>query len=310
MDLHSVSTVKRLDLSSLNTEQIKAFQALTKPEFYPCLYSKNPHGIPHTKIVAIASIIDGKPAGLILATIYSKLHIAEVDSFFVSEAFRDHHIGTELLRELDKELEKEGCYLVTYVYPAEDPLTPTLEHVLQNTGWATSSLFTIKCLFDCRLFNPPWFQKEYLLPVGFEIFQWQDLTAQERKVLMRREDQGSIHQSVSPFIEEERIEYVNSIGLRYKNDVVGWMITHRMSPDLMRYTSLYIERSLQLQGPAIYLLAESIKRQQRSPIQWSILEVNVNQTELSWLSFLKRKLIPHAQSVTRTLQAWKKLGTE
>ena len=32
---------------------------------------------------------------------------------------------------------------------------------------------------------------------------------------------------LSPFQEEERIEPSTPIGLRYNNEVVGWMITHR-----------------------------------------------------------------------------------
>jgi hypothetical protein len=32
---------------------------------------------------------------------------------------------------------------------------------------------------------------------------------------------------LGPFVEEERIELLNSLGLRYKGEVVGWHITHR-----------------------------------------------------------------------------------
>ena len=66
---------------------------------------------------------------------------------------------------------------------------------------------------------------------------------------------------LNPFQDEAFIEPLNSLGLRYKGEIVGWMITHRTARDTIRYTAIYIREDLQEFGLAIPLLIESIKRQ-------------------------------------------------
>lgn len=300
-----MTNIERLDLGKLDAQGRQSFYGLTEPKFYPCLKGENPDGIPNTITLAIAAFIEGKPIGLLLATFFSAMRMAEIHSLYVTDESEDREISGQLIQCLEEELQKNNCVVISYVYSSSDPETPNLEKLLNKLGWPAPRLFGIQCRFDGRTFNPPWMQAKYTFPSGFTLFPWSELTFEERKVLMRQLEHGEIHPSVSPFQEEDLIEPINSLGLRYKGSVVGWMVTHRITPNTIRYTALYIERSHQLQGPAIFLLKEAIERQIRSPIPWGVLEMNVRQTELSWLNFVKRRLRPYATEVTYTKQAWK-----
>lgn len=297
--------IKRLDLTSLNVSQLQSYEELTLPKFHDCLYSKQV--ISNTQSIVVAAYVDQRPVGLILASFYKALRIAEIHSLYVLEQYRRHKIGEKLLRTMQEELSKENCMLATFLYSAEDPSATLLEKIFGKLNWPEPRIYIIRCTFDGRAFNPPWLHQEYHYPEGFEVFPWTELTTAEKSTLIRQMEQGVIQQAVNPFQDEEIIEPLNSLGLRYKGEVVGWMLTHRMAPDTIRYTSLYVQRQLHLKGPAIFLLCESIKRQVASDVPWAILEVNVMHTELSWLKFLKRRLMPYAVSVENVMQAWKRL---
>jgi hypothetical protein len=297
--------IKRLDLASLNASQLRSYEELTLPKFQDCLHSK--HIISNTDSIAVIASEDDEPVGMVLASLYKALKIAEIHSIKVKEKYRGHQIEESLLRIMQDELFKEGCMLVTFLYSAEDSSAPNLERIFKKQGWPDSRIYIIKCTFDGRTFDPNWLKQEYHYLEGYEVFPWSELIVDERSRLIRQMEQGVIQQVVNPFQEEDLLEPLNSLGLRYKGDVVGWMLTHRIAPDTIRYTSLYIQRHLHLRGPAIFLLCESIKRQIASDVPWAVLEVNVMHTEMSWLIFLKRRLMPHAVSVENIMQAWKQL---
>lgn len=302
-----MESVRRLDLAVIDEKTRRLFENLTEPQFQCCLRSEQPFGIDNTTIVAIGATVEGQPVGLVLATVFRALRVAEIHSLFVTEEYRNRKIGTRLLTTLQKELASENCYLVTFLYSEESSSTPFLEHILKELHWSESRLFSVQCRFDGRTFNPKWISREYKFPEGFQVFPWKELTQQDRDFLTRRMQQKAIPMTVNPFHNEESIEYMNSLGLRYRGEVIGWMITHKQDEETIKYSSLYIVREFLKQGPAIFLLSEAIRKQIQSPIPWAILEVNISQTELSWLQFIKKRLFPHAISVTHIKQTWKNL---
>lgn len=300
--------VKRLDLATLDPHLYEAYAALTEPRYRCCLKSRNPYDISHTTQIAIGATWENKPVGLLLASEMDFLHFAELYSIYLAEAHRHRKIATEMISLLEAELIKLSCNFVTHIYSTADPTTPFLEKLLSDLNWSPGKLFGILCRFDASLFSPPWLNKQYHLSKAFHLFPWNELELKERNRLLRQLEQGVFPASVSPFgNEESTIEPLNSLGLRYKNKVVGWMITHRVAPDTIRYSALYIQREFQYRKEAIILLCEAIKLQIKSSVRWGIIEINIGQIEPSWLSFVQQRLIPYATSVTYTKQSWHQL---
>lgn len=47
--------------------------------------------------------------------------------------------------------------------------------------------------------------------------------------------------------------------MRYRDEVRGWIVTHRIAPRTIRYTSLVVDPELPAKGLGIRLLAESLR---------------------------------------------------
>ena len=54
------------------------------------------------------------------------------------------------------------------------------------------------------------------------------------------------------------MDAASSVGLRLHGAVVGWVITHRVAPLLVRYTACFVREDLQAQGALFPLLVASI----------------------------------------------------
>lgn len=291
-----MSIVKRLDLPILDIR----FEKLTESKFLCCLQGQQPDNISDTLIIAIGAFHEKEPVGLLLASFFPILRLAEIHSLKAT----DSSSASQIMRTFEEELKVIQCSQMSFAYPAEDPQTPFLEVLLQSEHWSEPRIFQMHCRFDAKAFLPEWIQREQAQV--FSVFNWSELTSAERHLLEVRLKQGVIPAHVSPFKNENTIESINSLGLRYKDEVVGWMITHREKTDTIRYSALYIFPEYPSRE-AIALLCESIWRQKRSRVPWAILDVNLRQSPKSWVKFVEKRLIPQAISITHTKSSWKLL---
>lgn len=104
------------------------------------------------------------------------------------------------------------------------------------------------------------------------------------------------------------MEPINSLGLLYQERIVGWLITHRIDTDTIRYSAFYLEPSLRFQGAAIKMLVDSIKLHLKNPTKWGLLEIPYIQAHPSWIHFFERRLFPYAAKITKLQQAWHTLN--
>jgi hypothetical protein len=148
-----------------------------------------------------------------------------------------------------------------------------------------------------------WLKLHNLLPSGYTSFPWVELTLQERELIQKQQAISPWYPEIlSPFKEEEAIEPLNSLGLRYQNQVVGWMITHRVAADTVRYTKLFVREDLQPLGRAISLLSAAIKLQLESrETTKAVFTVVANNTPM--VRFVYRRLAPYGLSVRQSWEA-------
>ena len=302
MDSSTLYIVALLDTDTLSLQMRQAFAELMGPDCLHCLNDETYYRLPQTNAIAIGAFQHDQPVGALIASFIPAFNLIEIHSLFVREEHRHHGVATQMLTHLEQYAKEHRCPLLTIIYPNEEPTTPYLERLLQTKGWAPPKRFGLTCRFDGFVFNPPWISREYSLSENFHLFSWNELTTEERAVLQKQVAQGEIPATLSPFKEPEKIEYLNSLGLRYHNKVVGWMVTHRIAPDTIRYSSLFIFREFQYRREAIILLQQSIKLQLNSPVRWGVLELNIAHVEPSWMTFVKQRLIPYAESVKHLKQ--------
>jgi hypothetical protein len=101
---------------------------------------------------------------------------------------------------------------------------------------------------------------------------------------------------------QKPIEHLNSLGLRYHDELAGWMITHREEAQVIRYSGLYVHPEIRGLGPALYLLKEAIHRHvEREPETLGLMEINQRFAPRNWLHFVEKRLKPFAVKIENVM---------
>lgn len=291
--------ITRLNLKKLKPEDREELELFTEPQFRCCLEGKDPFGICNTPIVAVGS----PTVGLALASVFSELNFSIVHSVQAKDGTEEQLLA--IFDVLEKELVKEGVQTATFKFYDEGKRSNVLWEVLKKRSWAEPELFMLK-YFLSYTFNPPWLKKPAPFPKGFTEFPWKKLKPKEKLDLLRKQTQGTFPLHLSPFsVDEKLIEPMNSLGLRYKGQVIGWMITLRVAPDTLSYAILYIAPEYQKTRYAMRLLADAIEINKRSKVTHAVFDINIEQSDSKWIAFIEKRIAPYAVDVVKMFSSWK-----
>ncbi|WP_373543421.1 GNAT family N-acetyltransferase [Chamaesiphon sp.] len=275
-----------------------AYQAFTFPRFRPLLQALKPQ----SSIVAIAASDANQPIGLALAQIQPDRQSCKVLSIFVKPNYRQQGIGTALLQRLEAELHQCQCDRAELTYTTGNPTTSSLERLLQKRDWSDPKprMLVGKTTTD-TISDAPW-MKRISLPVAYSLFPWQEITPTDR-IALQQQKSPWIPPMLLPFLHEENIEPLNSLGLRYQGEVVGWLITHRLDPATVRYTCGFIRPDLKLRY--ISLLANAIQIQIDAKIPFGIWTIPLEFSSMA--HFVKARMAPYLISLEESKVAYKSL---
>ncbi len=289
--------LNRFSIPDYDTQEFKAYERLILPQALERLKELTAE---EGYWVATEARLDGELVGCAMAQYFSINQTAQLYSLVVKENYRQRGIGQALFQCLETTLkEQDHIFALGFEYEKNDAYAPAIEKILAHRQWNPPKLYLVRCHFDAYAFNPRWIHLANRFPPEMELFKWKDLTAEERKRIAFMRDQGMFLPYLSPFREEQQIDLPTSVGLRYKNQVIGWSITHRLDPDTLRYSALYIDKDFQFSGYGILLLSESIRLHKQLPIPRAIFEINLQEIDLSWRRFVKKRLIPISDRVER-----------
>ena len=217
--------------------------------------------------MAIGVEVGDLPTGLALGRIPGP-GAAELLSLFVAPAFRGQGLGLALLEHLEEALIARQCRVASGVFMDGTPAARALERILAAAGWEppVARMLIGRAQFP-GLVLPTWVDRLAARPpAGAELFGWADLSAVERARL-EGPDLRQYPAFLSPFAEADRMEPMNSVGLRLDDGAIaGWMITHRLDRETIRYSKLFVREDLQGTGAGAVLLAEAIRRQAASSV--------------------------------------------
>lgn len=261
-----------------------------------------------TRLIAFAAVDEQKVVGLAAALFTPFLQQTDILHIEVAPDYRNKHIGTTLLAKIQEETVLQGGNILTLVYPQDAPEALAVEKMLAANQWKGIRPFMVICEFDPASFDAPWLHLSYDYPRDYHEFDWKHLTPEEHEALKIRESHEEFSSAFSPCREEETIEFLNSLGVRHKGRVVGWMITHRIDADTIRYSSLYVEPTLHFRGIATKLLAHAILLHVQSPTKKARMEIPFLQVHPSWIKFIKKRLLPYANKVAFLKQGWNTLS--
>ncbi len=287
-----------------------AYAALTYPHFRPLLHRLTIG----TEIIAVGAELDSIPVGLAIARLNPTPHHpleGQVLSLFVLPPYRNQGWGGALLTQLEVELQRSGCQQLKIHY-LSSAVSPSLERILAQQQWfapQATSLVGYASTDRVEQATHPHLLDDLerllaRLPQNYMVFPWQTLTPAERFDLMQQMATDTLMQQFNPFLEEDKREPLNSLGLRYGDRIVGWIITHRIAPDLIRYTQMYVDPNSQPLSRSILLLARAIQLQvEHLPQTKGTFRVDIDNT--SMVNFIHRRLKPYLEETQTAYRATK-----
>ncbi|MGK7941446.1 MAG: GNAT family N-acetyltransferase [Crocosphaera sp.] len=291
-----------LNVNLLNPISVQRYAKFTYPHYRQQLKKINRD----SSIIALGAELNSQPLGLTLAKYNPKNNKGEICSLFVAPEYRQQGIGTKLLSTLEEKLVKQNCQEISLVY-IPNQTTLALKKILTNHHWSFPKPRMLICVGTREsIENAPWLNFDTRLPTKYEIFPWVELSNTEKKLIKKSQEKSPWYPEIlSPFKEEHLIEPINSLGLKYKNEVVGWLITHRINHETVRYTSLFVKKELQKLGRAIPLFTKAIKLQvnKTNTSQATFTVVLDNQ---AMIEFVKRRIKPYLASCRQSFITSKK----
>lgn len=289
-----------LEAGHLPSELRRDCILLTPPRYRCCLDGVDPDGIEDVRILLIAGFHNSTLAALAITGIYKIIGFAELFSFEIKQDYRTKEAASQVLQKLE-EVAFSEVLTIHYFLRLTEPISPLLQKTLKDASWSSPELFMTRYFFDAIASHPDFYEYPLKLPEGCEIFPWKELKDHERDQLLKEHRHRHFSDIVSPFHEEEKIESLNSLGLRYKGEVIGWMITQRVAPDTLKYASFYVRPEFRYKGASMRLMIDSIKIQQKSNIKWFLIEVNYN----SWGIIVDKRLKRYSLVIDEIYLTWK-----
>lgn len=287
-----------IEVAPLTARDADAYAHLTFPLFRPQLAENG--------LLAVGAACAGQPVGLALAR---PGRAAELLSVAVAAPWRGRGVAGRLLAELEAGLAAGGSETLSAVWIAGQPSTPALEHLLSRRGFDAPQARMLVCRARLsRLAESPLVARRRP-PRRGRIVGWDELTAAQRDALRAStRDPARCPDWAQPFFEEERIEAACSVALEDDGAVLGWMIAHRIAPDTVRYSRLYVLRGA-AQGAGFALAAEAAWRQHSrlgNAAPFGSCDLAVSNRMMT--NFLGRHLRPWLESVTASKGASKALA--
>jgi GNAT superfamily N-acetyltransferase len=294
--------------------------AMTFPVYHPLLAleptSRHPEQGDARRIqpagcVALAS---GTAVGLVLGEIPLEGEGApEMLSLFVAPEWRGQGIATALVAALELLVARRGFDGIATVYSTGKPSIPAFERVLWKRGWLAPEHRTLSVRFapeaalGSGLFEE---RRMAALRKDLELFPWRDLDEEEKR---RIREENRKQPWITPALafwrfEAAGFEPVSSVGARYRGEVVGWVLNHRVSPEVVRFTCSFMRKDISRRGRIVPLYQESLRRMAEAGVHRCTFVTPMIYPNM--LTFIRRWIVPIADSLVETRGSVKKLDPD
>jgi GNAT superfamily N-acetyltransferase len=296
------------DITMINTETLDRFAGLACLEFtYPKYRQMLLGATAQGPVTAVQASVDDIPAGLALAANAPGTDSAWIYSLYVAPAYRNLGLAKRLMQHLERDLRARGLHRMSVGYLTGPATTAHFERLLSADAWAAPKPDRIVCRCDYRALNAEWMLRPPKLPSDYEIFAWSDLPSEERAAFVASgARQYWIHPMLDPFKSDRPREF-NSVGMRYRGQLVGWVLTERFNEETLLYSCSYMRPDLQRRARIVPLYVEAVRRHAERPALFPKAVWMVPFTFPAMVAFVRRRIGAHAESVEEYRVATKEL---
>ncbi len=253
----------------------------------------------------IIATIDKRPVGLLLASFDNDGKSARLHSLVVHPEHRNKGVGTGMWTTMEKNLTSEGAQQIDAYYRSHWKSRPYLERILTKQKWQLpkEDLIIVKVRVENIL--ELFVRDQLYLPDEYSFTPFLQLSVEDKQLIeSQKGEENAFLDYLDPFLEAGSIYGPSSLAIKYQDHIVGWLISHLIAPDLIEYTSLYIDREHRSFKLAHFLMRQGVINQQESGISKFLITAKLENRVMG--RFLKRH-IEHADVVTKSLYSKKEI---
>ncbi len=211
------------------------------------------------------------------------------------------------LKQIEQKTQASGCLSASIFFYSDRKDVKQLKSALKECGWSEPEEWMINCHFD-HSFNPPWFDREIKPPPPYTLLPWSALSEQQIAQLRYKGEQYVYPPNLSPFLYPNP-EPTYSLCLLHEKEVIGWMMTRMVNDQTISFDSFFIEHKYRKTTLLLALLIRSIKFILSSPIPFATMQVNLKQTDSSYINFVLKRYVPYINDYNYTLRSWKLINS-
>ena len=264
------------------------------------------------RVHAFGAQLIGRPIGLVMVVRdgAGTQRTGRLLALTVARAYRRIGVGRALFAAACDELAAQGVERIScaYAFDSADGLRAA-EAFFAATAWEPPETTMVHCSADESFLASPLLRELAPLPPEYAVCDWIDVTPAEREsIRVRQRAEPWYPPELDPFHFEPEMEIVNSLALRYRGEVVGWLLTTRTSSQTMYYRCLFVRDDLARLGRGLTLLTEAIRR------HWDAIGRKPGAGEWStptslprMIRFIKRHLQPYGARVREQRRVQKTL---
>jgi uncharacterized protein (TIGR03032 family) len=245
------------------------------------------------ELLAVSAMASGTMVGLVIAE-RTPDGQAKLVSMLVEPGFRRLGIAAHLVVYLQRFVAQQGVQTLSASYQASAAITASFEPLLAKLGWpAPQTDFVLIQSNADKLATTGWATR-YALKPAYSIFPWLEATPADMAVAQTLGAPAVLLPPQPPTPtppstqDAQPLEPAISLGLRHQGALVGWLIAHRVAPDAVRYSSVFVAPAHRLRGQGLALLAEGFNRQHSAGITHAKAAIAVGNAE--FLRMFRRHL--------------------
>lgn len=243
-----------------------------------------------------ATAADGNPVGLAFGMAGPNQEY-ELVSVYVGPFHRNRGIGTALVNALHEAFGARGYTTGVQIFTL-DADDQSYGRFLMGCGFAKPYVRQLVCKTTLDLAETtPWLIRAEV-PEGYRVGLWADMTEAARADLRARKDADPdlFPDTLNPFDFEEDCDLSTSVVLLKGDQIVGWIITHVLDDEILRWTCSWVLTSIQGAGRIIPLWWEAVQRQRaETDLRRFIWTVPMEEPRMA--KFAARRMRPWLESM-------------
>lgn len=213
------------------------------------------------RTVAVGAMDGDLPVGLALG-MAGPAQDFELLSVFVPALMRRQGIGSALLKRLEQRFLAMGARLGVH-HLTVDPHHQDSVRFLMKNGWHKPVMTKLICHSTMdNAFQTPWLVRA-TVPERYAIVDWTAVSARARRAIVAGIGTW-VPEDLNPYNFEEGCHAPTSVALLDKaadEAVCGWVITHLIDEDTLRWTCSFVDQAAQSSGRIVPLWLACAKRQ-------------------------------------------------